>query len=217
MNGVVSILALMGIAVAASELPLAFRKRETLLGKQSIYGAWNVTKLLRYHENGRSFCKSKATSRSSCLAISSYVLHYLRVSTNNVYVLFNQSFRILFNYLNEYLHDVQKDNFELGKGNINVFVEKQHGLIKRWNSRKCNCISGKYSSLMLVLLGFYFLEFCLFTITAVANRAIIVAFFNSQVRAITEEQERLRIIIILSDVDNQFFDVGDRQFLSPMK
>ena len=28
----------------------------------------------------------------------------------------NQSFRILFNYLNEYLHDVQKDNFELGKG-----------------------------------------------------------------------------------------------------
>jgi len=70
---------------------------------------------------------------------------------------------------------------------------------------------------MLVLLGFYFLEFCLFTITAVANRAIIVAFFNSQVRAITEEQERLRIIIILSDVDNQFFDVGDRQFLSPMK
>ena len=66
---------------------------------------------------------------------------------------------------------------------------------------------------MLVLLGFYFLEFCLFTITAVANRAIIVAFFNSQVRAITEEQERLRIIIILSDVDNQFFDVGDRPFL----
>ena len=65
---------------------------------------------------------------------------------------------------------------------------------------------------MLVLLGFYFLEFCLFTITAVANRAIIVAFFNSQVRAITEEQERLRIIIILSDVDNQFFDVGDRPF-----
>ena len=45
---------------------------------------------------------------------------------------------------------------------------------------------------MLVLLGFYFLEFCLFTITAVANRAIIVAFFNSQVRAITEEQDRLR-------------------------
>ena len=58
---------------------------------------------------------------------------------------------------------------------------------------------------MLVLLGFYFLEFCLFTITAVANRAIIVSLFNSQVRAITEEQERLRIIIILSDVDSQYF------------
>ena len=33
MNAVVAGLALMGIAVAASELPLAFRKRETLLGK----------------------------------------------------------------------------------------------------------------------------------------------------------------------------------------
>ena len=135
MNGVVSILALMGIAVAASELPLAFRKRETLLGKQRIYGAWNVTNLLRYHENGRSFCKSKATSRSSCLVITGYVLHYLRVSPNNVYVLSNQSFRILFNYLNEYLHDVQKDNFELGKGNINVFVVRQHRPIKPGTSK----------------------------------------------------------------------------------
>ena len=35
MNGVVAVLALMGIAVAASELPLAFRKRETLLGKRA--------------------------------------------------------------------------------------------------------------------------------------------------------------------------------------
>jgi hypothetical protein len=79
------------------------------------------------------------------------------------------TYGILFNYLNEYLHDVQKDNFELGK--------------------------GKYSSLMLVLLGFYFLEFCLFTITAVANRAIIVAAFNSQVRAITEEQSKDDILL----------------------
>ena len=30
--------------------------------------------------------------------------------------------RILFNYLNEYLHDVQKDNFELGKGKINLLA-----------------------------------------------------------------------------------------------
>ena len=84
MNGVVSILALMGIAVAASELPLAFRKRETLLGKYSIHGARNATKLFRYHENGRSFCKSKATSNSSCLGFSSYVFHNLRVSFKNV-------------------------------------------------------------------------------------------------------------------------------------
>ena len=42
MNGVVSILALMGIAVAASELPLAFRKRETLLGESDIHGPWTM-------------------------------------------------------------------------------------------------------------------------------------------------------------------------------
>ena len=70
---------------------------------------------------------------------------------------------------------------------------------------------------MLVLLGFYFLEFCLFTITAVANRAIIVSLFNSQVRAITEEQERWRIIIILSDVDSQYFWCWWQTILSPME
>lgn len=32
-NVIVALLAFMGISVAASELPLAFRKRETLLGK----------------------------------------------------------------------------------------------------------------------------------------------------------------------------------------
>ena len=42
----------------------------------------------------------------------------------------------------------------------------------------------------MILLAFYLLEFALFMVTAVAQKAIIVTTFNKTVRAITEETAR---------------------------
>ena len=60
--------------------------------------------------------------------------------------------------------------------------------VKFWN-KMYN--SGVCFILLTIMLVFYFLEFILFTVVAVANRAIIVATFNKSVQAITEEQDRI--------------------------
>ena len=42
----------------------------------------------------------------------------------------------------------------------------------------------------MVLIVFYFLEFCLFMVTAVAQKALIVMTFNKGIKAITAENPK---------------------------
>merc|ERR1712176_755376 len=83
-NLIISLLALMGISVAASELPLAFRKRETLL----------------------DVMKMDALFKRAAKLQKAYV--WLSLAMAGV------TYGILFNYINGLLHNIQQHNLENG-------------------------------------------------------------------------------------------------------
>ena len=51
-------------------------------------------------------------------------------------------------------------------------------------------ILDRFFTAFLVLIVFYFLEFCLFMVTAVAQKALIVMTFNKGIKAITAENPK---------------------------
>lgn len=128
-NTLVSIISLMGIMVAASELPL-LRKQTTLL---------DVMKMDQLYERAKRL-QTAHVWISLFMSIANYV--------------------ILFVYLHSLLHSVMHQAVDL---------------------------EDKFFMIYMILLGFYLMEFILFMVTAVAQKAIIVTTFNKTVRAITEE------------------------------
>jgi len=128
-NGLVSIISLMGIVVAASELPL-LRKQTTLL---------DVMKMDELYEKAKRL-QTAHVWISLFMSIANYV--------------------IVFFYLNRLLFGVKDGTLDTEETFFVTFV---------------------------ILVIFYFFEFTLFMVTAVAQKAIIVQTFNKGIRAITEE------------------------------
>jgi len=129
-NALVVVISLMGIAVAASELPL-LKKQTTLL---------DVMKMDELYEKARKL-QTAHVWISLFMSIANYVIvfYYLKVLM----------FAVMMKTINP-----SADPFF-------------------------------YSFMILVI--FYFLEFVLFMVTAVAQKALIVTTFNKGIRAITEE------------------------------
>lgn len=132
-NTLVSIISLMGIVVAASELPL-LRKQSTLL---------DVMKMDQLYERAKRL-QTAHVWISLLMSVANYV--------------------VLFVYLYSILHSVMHK----------TIVPSE----------------DKFFMIYMILLVFYLLEFALFMVTAVAQKAIIVTTFNKTVRAITEETAR---------------------------
>jgi len=128
-NGLVSIISLMGIVVAASELPL-MRRQTTLL---------DVMKMDEYYERAKRL-QTAHVWISLFMSIANYI--------------------IVFYYLNRLLFAVKDGKLDTEETFFVTFV---------------------------ILLVFYFFEFTLFMVTAVAQKAIIVSTFDKGIKAITAE------------------------------
>ena len=90
-------------------------------------------------------------------------------------------FSILFNYINELLHDLQNDNIESG---TYYFRSPESPKVK---SRLLNKTLGTYMNAALILYLFYFIHFAFSTVIVVANRALVVAAFNKHVLATSDQ------------------------------
>ena len=59
----------------------------------------------------------------------------------------------------------------------------------------------RFFTAFLVLIVFYFLEFCLFMVTAVAQKALIVMTFNKGIKAITAENPKEETVSLASETE----------------
>ena len=59
----------------------------------------------------------------------------------------------------------------------------------------------RFFTAFLVLIVFYFLEFCLFMVTAVAQKALIVMTFNKDIKAITAENPKEETVSLASETE----------------
>ena len=91
-------------------------------------------------------------------------------------------FSILFNYINELLHDLQNDNIESG-----TYYFRSPENRPKVKSRLLNKTLGTYMNAALILYLFYFIHFAFSTVIVVANRALVVAAFNKHVLATSDQ------------------------------